>query len=111
MDKLFIIWSSGDREVAFKLVYMYAANSLIHGWWDRVRLVVWGPSAKLLCDDGEVAAGLEKLRESGVELMACKRCAELYGVVEELEALGLDVHYVGTTITEMLKSDWKSVTF
>lgn len=44
-DRLMVIWSSGDREVALKMVFMYTRNAKIKGWWDEVKLVVWGPSA------------------------------------------------------------------
>ena len=52
-DKLVVIWSSGDREVALHMVFMYSKNSKLKGWWDEVTLVVWGPSAKLLAEDEE----------------------------------------------------------
>ena len=46
-DKLVILWTSGDREVALKMVFMYAGNAPRHGWWDDITLIVWGPSTSL----------------------------------------------------------------
>ena len=50
-DSLVVVWTSGDREVARKMVFMYTKNARLRDWWGRVRLVVWGPSAQLLSVD------------------------------------------------------------
>ncbi len=50
-DHCFIIWTSGDRDVAIKMVFMYAKNAKLKGWWNDVTMVIWGPSAKLLSQD------------------------------------------------------------
>jgi len=60
-----VIWSSGDREVAKKMVFMYFKNLRLKGWWVRVRLVVWGPSAQLLSMDLELQEELERFEGSG----------------------------------------------
>ena len=46
-----ILWTSGDREVALKMVFMYAYYCQKRAWMDTVRLLVWGPSSKLLTED------------------------------------------------------------
>jgi hypothetical protein len=109
-DKLFILWTSGDPEVAKHMVFMYAKNARLKGWWQTVRLIVWGPSASLLARDESLQAELAQLREAGVELQACKACADRYGVSEQLTALGVDVIYMGAPLTEYLKTGWASIT-
>jgi hypothetical protein len=49
--------------------------------------------------------------EAGVELVACKACADSYGGSGKLEELGIEVKYMGVPLTEMLKGDWIVVTF
>jgi len=110
-DSLVVIWSSGDREVAKKMVFMYTKNSRIKDWWGKVRLVVWGPSAQLLATDLELQEELEDLKAAGVELLACKACTDLYGVTDKIEALGIQVIYMGAPLTEMLKRGWTCLTF
>ncbi len=110
-ENMVIIWSSGDREIAKKLVFMYSKNSKLQGWWGRVRLVVWGPSAQLLTVDLELQEELEDLKAAGVELQACKACADLYGVTDKLKSLGIEVIYMGGPLTEMLKTGWTCLTF
>jgi hypothetical protein len=110
-DRLLVVWTSGDREVAEKMVFMYCKNAKLRSWWPRVRLVVWGPSARLLAQDQELQKELEDLQAAGVELQACKACADLYGVADKLKALGIEVLYIGGPFTEMLKSGWTCLTF
>jgi hypothetical protein len=109
-ESMVVIWSSGDREVAKKMVFMYTKNSKLKGWWGRVRLVVWGPSSLLLSMDLELQEELEDLQAAGVEVQACKACADLYGVTDKLESLGIEVMYMGAPLTEMLKTGWTCLT-
>jgi hypothetical protein len=110
-ESIAVIWSSGDREVAKKMVFMYTKNSKLKGWWGHVRLVVWGPSAQLLTTDLELQEELEDLKAAGVELQACKACADLYGVTDKLKSLGIEVIYMGVPLTQMLKMGWTCLTF
>lgn len=111
MDRLVIVWSSADPEVARNMVFMYAGNAAANGWWDEVRLVVWGPSARLLAEDAGLNAEAAQLAEAGVELLACRACATRYGVSDELARLGIEVCYMGEPLSGMLKSGWKVLTF
>ena len=110
-SKLLIIWTSGDRDVALKMVYMYAYNAQKNKWWDEVRFVVWGPSSLLLSVDKELQDYIKKMKDGGVILEACKACADMYGVSEKLSALGIEVKYMGKPVTDMLKSGYVSMTF
>ena len=110
-DKLLVVWTSADKEVAIKMVYMYTLNAKKQGWFDEVRFLVWGPSSKLLSEDAELQEYLGKMKDAGVELLACSACANMYGVADKLRGLGIEVKGMGTPLTEMLKADWKTVTF
>jgi hypothetical protein len=110
--KLAVVWTSGDRDVAIKMVFMYTFNAKKRGWWKDIQFIIWGPSAKLLSEDKEIQDYLKKMKDEGIELFACKACADSYGVSEKLKELGVDVKYMGVPLTELLKSDeWKVVTF
>ena len=110
-SKLLVIWSSADREVALHNVFMYTHNAKKRGWWDEVRLLLWGPSDRLLAEDAELQAGIQAMLADGVEVLACKACSDRLGVSEALEALGVNVFYAGTALTEMLKEGWKTLTY
>ncbi len=64
-NRLAVLWTSPDREVALKMVFMYTLNSKLNGWWDQV------------------------------EVVACKACSDAYGVSEQLAALGAVVKFMG----------------
>ncbi len=110
-EKMAVIWSSQDPEVAKNMVFMYTKNSKLKGWWKQVRLVVWGPSARLLTANETLQKEIEELKTVGVEVQACKACADRYGVSDKLTAMGIDVLYMGIPLTEYLKGGWAVLTF
>jgi hypothetical protein len=104
-DELVVVWTSGDREVALKMAFMYTFNSRRFKWGFRgVTLVVWGPSAKLLVEDKELQEYVAKMKEKGVKLLACKKCADSYGVSDDLKRLGIEVKYMGKPLTDYLQN-------
>ena len=109
-DKLVVVWTSGDKEVALKMVFMYTYNAKKQAWWDDVTLLVWGPSSKLLSQDKELQDYVKKMIETGVHVMACKACADEYGVADKLKELGVTVKYAGQDLTQFIK-ERKVVTF
>ena len=107
---LYILWTSADPITAKKMVFMYAVNSLIHGWWEEVTLIIWGSSVKLVEADTEVQHNIKEAMEAGVHMTACKACADQEGVSELLETLGVEVRYWGVSLTEVLKGGEKLIT-
>ncbi len=110
-DKLVVLWTSSDREVALKMVFMYTQNSKLRGWWKDVTLIVWGPSSKLLSEDNELQMYVQSIKGVGVEVVACKACADEYGITADLEALNIEVKYMGEPLTAYLKEGLKVITF
>ena len=110
-NKLAVLWTSGDPEVAHKVCFMYTYNAKKQGWFDEVVLIVWGPSAKLLAEDDSLKTKIRAMKKDGVILEACKACADMYEVSGDLEKLGIDVKYMGVPLSDMLKQDWKVLTF
>mgnify|MGYP001523736487 CR=1 FL=1 len=54
-EHLHILWTNADPVVFDKMVLMYAVNSLTHGWWEKVTVILWGESARLAVEDPAVA--------------------------------------------------------
>ena len=110
--KLAIVWTSGDRDVALKMVFMYALNAKRNAWAEEVEMIVWGPSSKLLSNDLELQAEVAAMQEVGVVFKACKACADSYGVSDKLQELGIEVKYMGVDLTEFIAADdWDVITF
>ena len=110
-NKLMVVWSSADKEVAEKMVFMYSTNSKIRGWFDEVTIVIWGPSAVLACEDADIQKLIKNAIDNGVKMDACKACSDMYGLSDKLIDLGVDVKYAGLPLTEHLKANGKVLTF
>jgi hypothetical protein len=111
-NKLLIVWSSGEKEVAKKLVLLYGSVMLPRAYWDEATIMIWGPSAKLLAQDEELQQMMKVVQESGVKFNACVVCADDYGVSQTLRKLGVELIHTGEMLTEALQSeDIKVITF
>src|SRR6056297_2166708 len=110
-EKLVVVWTSGDKDVAKNMVFMYTLNAKKRGWFEDVTFIVWGPSSKLLSDDAELQGTVKEMIDEGVKIEACLRCAENYGVVERLKDLGIDVKLMGEPLSKYLKEERKVITF
>jgi hypothetical protein len=105
-SELVVVWTSGDREVALKMAFMYTFNSKRFNWgWKNVTLIVWGPSSKLLVGDKELQEHIVDMKEKGVKLLACKKCSDLYRVSNDLKRLGIEVKYMGKALTDYLRDN------
>ncbi len=109
-SKLNILWTNADLITAEKMVFMYAVNAMRQNWWDEVTIIVWGATAKLVAENKGVQILINDAREEGIHISACRSCAGQLGVVDSLEALGLEVIYWGEPLTELIKADEKLIT-
>jgi len=109
--RLFVILSSGDREVALEVGLVYPLNAAKNKWMDEVKLIIFGPSERIAAYDTEVRGKIKELREAGIEVMACKWCADRMKITAALEEAGIKVVYVGSVISELIKDGWASLTF
>ena len=110
-EELVVIWSSSDPEVARETVFMYTLNAKLKGWWSGVTFVIWGPSARLLTIEQDLQEKLRRMMDAGIHVEACKACADDLGVSPELEALGVEVKYMGMPLTGYLKEGRKVLSF
>ena len=110
-QRLAVVWTSSDPEVAEKVCFMYTQNAKLKGWFDEVVLVVWGPSAKLLSENKVLQESVKQMIADGVKVEACVACANMYGVADQLAAMGIEVKPMGPVLTVYLKENWKVLTF
>ena len=106
-NKLAVLWTSGDPDVAEKMCFMYTYNAKKQGWFDEVVLIVWGPSAKLLAENEMLQNYVKRMKDAGIKIEACIACAKMYGVDKKLTELGIEVKGMGTPLTAYLKKNWK----
>jgi len=110
-NKLVVLWTSDNRDLALKMVFMYTLNSRLHDWWKDITFIVWGPSAKLISHDYELQQYLKKLMEQNVKVEACITCANMYKVTQDLSDMGIDVKAMGPFLTQYIKEGRNILTF
>ncbi len=100
---LYLLWTSESKLTAEKMVFMYAINAMVKGWWEAVTLIVWGAPARLVAEDREIREKVREAMAAGVHVTACKACTDQLGVTARFEALGIEVIYWGAPLTAVLK--------
>jgi hypothetical protein len=109
-DNLLILWISADKDVAEKMVFMYAINSMKEKLWNEVTLLIWGPSAKLISEDESIKDQIKEMISMGVKVIACKQCADSYEVSKKLSEIGIDVFNTAIFLTVWMKAGKKIIT-
>lgn len=110
-DKLLILFTSADEEVMTKMAGAYQMFAMQKEWWKETRFLIWGPSAKMIAESADAQEMIKNMKKAGVEILACKWCAEQYGVQDKIAELGAEVKYMGKDLTDMIKGDWHVLTF
>ncbi len=108
-NKLAVLWTSDNPDLAEKMVFMYTHNAKCNNWFDEVVLIIWGPSAKLTAENSMIQEYKKKIQDAGVITEACINCAKMYGVDKTLEALGVEVKATGIPLSDYLKSGWSTL--
>jgi hypothetical protein len=102
-ERLYILWANADPATARHMVMMYATNSMLHGWWKEVTVIIWGNTARLAAEDTVIQAAMDAARHAGVEFTACIACAINLGVKDKLELQDVEVVPWGARLTKILK--------
>jgi hypothetical protein len=108
--KLYILWTNADLITSEKMVMMYGINSKINNWWDDITIIIWGATVKLAAENAVLQEKIRQALHVGVNVSACKACADQLGVSGALEELGVEVKYWGGDLTEILKENEKLLT-
>ena len=102
--KLLVIVATSDREKA-QTALMYANNAMKRGWFDDIKVVYFGPSEKLVVEDPIISDQAREIAEAGGSI-ACKYISDRDGVSEKFEKLGVQVEYVGSIISDLIKDGY-----
>jgi hypothetical protein len=108
-SKLLVIISTSENEKALTGL-IYAHRSMSEGWIDKVKVIFFGPSERLLVEDEDIAQIAKEI--CAVEKpIACKFISDRDGISEKIEDLGLKVDYVGTIISDLIKEGYVPMVF
>ena len=108
-SKVVVIISTGEKEKAMTGL-MYARNSKERGWMEEVKVIFFGPSENLLVKDEDIQEMAMQIGQNE-KPMACKFLSDRDGISENIESLGVDVEYVGTIISDLIKDGYVPMVF
>ncbi|RLF60823.1 MAG: hypothetical protein DRN37_02030 [Thermoplasmata archaeon] len=108
-SKVLVIIATGEEEKALTGV-MYAYKTMSEGWLDEVQVMFFGPSERLLVQNGEIAKMAKELC-AVQQPIACKFISDRDGISEQIEGLGVKVEYVGTVIADFIKQGYVPMVF
>jgi len=105
-DSLKVLWHSPDKETALSLALLYTKNAKLRGWWENIEIIIWGGASVLAATDKDVQDEIKDLMHIGIVVKACRGCAIMYGVEEEIAAIGVTVLSMGPQLSEYLKEGY-----
>ncbi len=111
MKKLNVLWTTGEKDVALRMIFIYLMDAKSMGWYDEITLIIWGPSAKLVAGDRKIQKEIDFLLQSGINVEACQGCTEAYKITDQIRSLGINVRFMGEPLTQILHSDERLITF
>lgn len=109
-NELLILWTNDNIGTAMNMVFMYAENAMLNGWWNDVTVLIWGASSKLSSENEEIKNQIKVLKENNIRVIACKQCALNYDVVDKLEEQDIEVFFTGEFLSDWIKKDKKLIT-
>jgi hypothetical protein len=110
MDKLNILWTTGNKNKVFSMLNMFASRSEKNDWWNDVNVIIYGASAKLVGTDKKVQVEIVDMISQGVNVEAFKDSCDNFGVTEKLIELGVNVRSMGKPMNEYIQSGQRILT-
>ena len=104
-DRIITIIATAESAKA-RTGVMYAANALKHGWLQDVELFFFGPAEDLLLEDPDLQEMVREFQRQDRRPVACKFLSDRSGASEGLAELGLEVSYVGSQISDLIKQGY-----
>ncbi len=108
--KLYILWTNDNLITAELMVFMYGINSKRKQWWKEVTIIIWGATIKLVAENQKMQELIKEAKLEGVQISACKACAEQLGFSKQIERLNIEMIYWGEPLTQLLKNDEQILT-
>lgn len=104
-DKVVVIISTAEAEKA-RTGMMYAVNAVVKNWMSEVKLIFFGPAQELLLEDIIMKDFLLQFQQAGGNTTACKFIADRDKTDIDTISLGVNVEYVGSMISDLIKEGY-----
>ncbi|MEW5913259.1 MAG: hypothetical protein AB1814_11935 [Thermodesulfobacteriota bacterium] len=102
--KVVTIIATADAAKA-KTGVMYTMRALQEGWLEDIRLIFFGPAEKALLANQDIQGMVAQIKTATTPL-ACKAISDREGTSDQLQALGVDVVYVGRIISDLINQGY-----
>jgi len=102
-NHLYILWTNDNELTAEHMVMMYSKNAVLRNWWDKVTVIIWGATSKLVAENTNIQNLIKEGQEVGVEFSGCLACAKNLGTVEKLTELEIELKLWGEPLTDLIK--------
>lgn len=103
-NHLHLLWTNADPLTAEHMVLLYTENSIRQNWWDKVTVIIWGGTARLVAENTNIQRLIKQGQEVGVKYVGCLHCAQQLNADKKLTELGVELKYMGVDLTEIIKS-------
>lgn len=103
MQKLVLTWTSVSEDTFFNMITPYALTSQEEEQFGEVVVLIWGGSAQTIAKVPEIKLELGIFREKGITVKCCSKCAEQYGIVDELEKMNVDIVNMSHVFNDYMK--------
>ena len=111
MKKLLVVWKSENDTDISNFIVPFSYNSKAQGWFTEVEVLIWGASQEKVRETTKYQDFVKTLIHDGINVYACKLCADTTMCTELLESLGVNVMYTGNYLADKLKdSTWEVIT-
>ena len=98
-----ILWTTDNKDTAMNMICLYAHNAKLQGWMENVSILIWGASQTLISQDKELQDKIKEMVKDGVEVVACKKCAQNLEVVDTLESCDINLYFTGELLSSWVK--------
>lgn len=106
---LTVLWKSNNIIDIENLIFPYVTNSKTQKWFSDVTLLIWGASTEFILKNKNLQERIKTLKETGINIYACKYCSDQLNATEVLEACGVTVIYTGELLSDHLKEENRKV--
>lgn len=104
-SKVVVVLCSSDEQV-IRTGIMYGTNALKKNWFEDVKFIIFGGGQEVLLKNTDLLNSLLEFKP-----LACKFVADEKGIGDMLSNKGLEVVYVGETLSNLINEGWTPLVF
>ena len=109
-QKILVIVSTENKEKALGAL-VFAQNSIKNGRFEDTKLILFGPSEKLVAEDPALQGIVSDIVSMKGEPVACKFISDMHDISSKLTSIGFKIEYVGDPIGRLINEGYLPMVF